>query len=115
MNIFLESYIETALWSSMDESNERGGEPMDKNYARRDISPEAIKRMTEDCSEFEKLIVDLDPKHAGHNFWLTRNHRGAGFWDGGYPEDTGKRLTDAAHSFGECNLYVGDDGLIYTS
>ena len=29
-------------------------------------------------------------------------------------EELGKRLTHAAHGFGECRLFVGDDGRIYT-
>ena len=32
---FLRGYIECALWSSMDQSDEQtGGDPMDKNYSR---------------------------------------------------------------------------------
>ena len=50
---------------------------------------------------------------AGHDFWLTRNHHGAGFWDGDWPEPQATALTDAAHAFGERNLYLGDDGRIY--
>jgi hypothetical protein len=52
---------------------------------------------------------------AGHDFWLTRNGHGAGFWDGDLSEDVGNALTEAAKKFGECHLYVGDDGQIYTS
>jgi hypothetical protein len=51
--------------------------------------------------------------HVAHDFWLTRNHHGAGFWDGDYPEPLGKQLTELAHSYGECELYVGDDSKIY--
>ena len=50
--------------------------------------------------------------YAGHDFWLTRNGHGAGFWDRGLGE-AGKKLTDAAHAFGECNLYLGDDDVIH--
>jgi hypothetical protein len=50
---------------------------------------------------------------AGHDFWLTRNGHGAGFWDGDWPEPLATVLTDAAHAFGELSPYVGDDGLIY--
>jgi len=32
---------------------------------------------------------------AGHDFWLTRNGHGAGFWDGDWPE-TGDALTEAS-------------------
>ena len=50
---------------------------------------------------------------GGHDLLLTRNHHGAGFWDGDWPKGVGKRLTDAADRLGEVYPYVGDDGLIY--
>ena len=51
---------------------------------------------------------------AGHDFWLTRNGHGAGFWDRGdlwgpYEE----MLVNGSKSYGEFQLYRGDDGLIY--
>jgi hypothetical protein len=51
---------------------------------------------------------------AGHDFWLTRCGHGAGFWDGDWPEPYATMLTDAAKAFGEVDLYVGDDGMIYS-
>ena len=53
-------------------------------------------------------------ERAGHDFWLTRNHHGAGFWDGDWPEDVDEKLTEASHSWGEMDLYVGDDGRVYS-
>jgi len=53
-------------------------------------------------------------RRAGHDFWLTRNGHGAGFWDGdwrGTPyADT---FTEGAKAYGEFETYAGDDGLIY--
>lgn len=71
-----------------------------------------------DCLTFREACAPiLDPDDSAHpvahDFWLIRNHHGAGFWDGDYPEDIGKRLTALAHTFGDCDLYVGDDGKIY--
>ncbi len=51
---------------------------------------------------------------AGHDFWLTRNGQGAGFWDGDWPKAAGKRLTKSSKTFGETTLYVGDDGKIHS-
>lgn len=42
---------------------------------------------------------------AGHDFALTRNGHGAGFWDRGMGE-LGERLTDAAHAYGEAVYFV---------
>lgn len=123
MNKFLASYIETALWSSTDEQ----GTPLDDSkYADSELAPKTLKRFETDCERFQeeyaKLTSGLDDQvlrsfppdsHIPHDFWLTRNRHGAGFWDGDYPEPIATQLTDLAHSFGECSLYVGDDNKVY--
>ena len=115
---FEHAYIEAALWSSMDNANEQGGEPLDANYTADDLAPESLDKMLADCRQFltsgdiESLVSD-DPRAAGHDFWLTRNGHGAGFWDGDWPEPAATLLTDAAHAMGQCDLYVGDDGKLY--
>jgi hypothetical protein len=107
-------YITAALWSSTDD----GGEPLDRNYSRSDISDAAIEKMTADCTAFREQNQEtldasgLDIDQQGHDFWLTRNRHGAGFWDRNLG-DIGQKLTDAAHAFGEQNVYVGDDGLLH--
>lgn len=72
--------------------------------------------MRETCADFiDANIEDLagiDPEQAGHDFWLTRNRHGDGFWDRGLGE-RGERLSDAARVYSSVDLYVGDDGLIY--
>ena len=118
LDTFTRSYITTAFWSSNDESDESGGDPLENNYDWTDLAPEALDKMIADCKAFEERNEDLLDQancdsHAGHDFWLTRNHHGAGFWDGDYEEALGEKLTAAAHEFGECDLYVGDDGKIY--
>lgn len=122
---FLRGYIECALWSSTDESDpETGGEPLDKNYSASDIAPETLAAMNRECLSFmeanENDLVETCTsgrdwtgyEQHGHDFWLTRNGHGAGFWDRGYGE-AGKRLTKSAEACGERCLYVGDDGRIY--
>jgi hypothetical protein len=87
---------------------------MDQDYSIEDISSECLTTMIADCTKFqaENSSMYASDSQAGHDFWLTRNHHGAGFWDGDYPEH-GDTLTKKSHEFGECDLYVGDDGLIY--
>jgi hypothetical protein len=115
---FIDAYIECALWSTNDESTPQGGEPLDKNYGPEDIHPDTLAEMREDCEDFMQAnaadLDDFDPEYCGHDFWLTRNHHGAGFWDGDYPEDIGRRLTETSHVYGEVNLIVGEDGLIHS-
>jgi hypothetical protein len=115
LDTFTKQYIITALWSSNDESTPEGGDPMDKNYSIEDIGPETLAKMVADCAKFqadnaEDIASDLS--RAGHDFWLTRNGHGAGFWDGDWPE-AGDRLTEACKAYGEVTLYVGDDGKVY--
>ncbi len=53
-------------------------------------------------------------EHFGHDFALTRNHHGAGFWDRGLG-DLGDRLTTLAHSsYSEVNVYVSRTGIELT-
>jgi NAD/NADP transhydrogenase alpha subunit len=75
--------------------------------------------MTEDCQQFQadnaELLAQVGTiKQHGHDFWLTRNGHGAGFWDRGYGE-IGRKLTDAAHAWGSSDIYIGDDGKLYIS
>lgn len=122
LDTFLAAYIESALWSSYDDDSN----PLEDNFSHDDIAPETLAGMREDC---EKFIADnaedlrayaeqipygdwTAEDLAGHDFWLTRNHHGSGFWDLGLG-DLGDRLTEAAHAFPQCDLYAGDDGRIY--
>lgn len=111
--------IVTLLWSEVDEASE----PLDSNYGPTDVAAEAWAAVREDVQGFLSLvvlsgsaearrIVFRDLEQAGHDFILTRNHHGAGFWDRGYG-DAGDELTRLAHTMGECYAYVGDDNQVY--
>lgn len=120
---FTASYLATALWSSSDEN----GTPLEVNYSTDDIDSEILEWMRAECARFynenrDDIECDGAPNAndgsgiagmAGHDFWLTRNGHGAGFWDGDWPEPHASRLTDAAGAMGEVDLYVGDDGRLY--
>jgi hypothetical protein len=116
MDYFTEGYIECAVWATSDDK----GEPLDALDA--DLHPDAIARMVADCDDFQKANrADLNEakdtyhrpdSYLGHDFFLTRNGHGTGFWDRGMGE-LGERLTKAAHDCGEVYLYVADDGFIH--
>ena len=122
---FVDSYIEAALWSTNDESDESGGEPLDQNYDSSDIAEETEDEMVADCKQFldkawsllEEAPDEIDgyPKieMAGYDFWMTRNGHGVGFWESEWPKSIGEKLTKLSKRFGTYNLYVGDDGKIY--
>ena len=102
---FTSEYIETALWISTDDE----GNPLDNRFDADDIALATLKQMKEDCEAFQRDHADdvaADPGRAGHDFWLTRNRYGAGFWDGAWEPEVGKRLTEASHAYGSVNLYI---------
>lgn len=115
---FVQGYLECALWSSTDNSDDSGGSPLDDNYSIDDIPEAEIAKAIAECADFrqfaEKELASYPngDELAGHDFWLTRNGHGAGFWDRGLGK-LGQVLTDKAHSFGESYLYIGDDGKLY--
>ena len=108
--IMLRSYIAAALWSSDDESDDNGGVPMDGNYDKSDIHPDTLRVMTADVDKFlAENAVDIGDRYdqAGHDFWLTRNGHGVGFWEvPDWPSQAGYRLTAACKVFGEVSLYI---------
>jgi hypothetical protein len=114
----VQAYAVCALWSSFhwDDMADSNPTPLDDAYGVEDLSPQAMAEFERDCLEFARDNADdltaMDPGQAGHDLWLTRNGHGAGFWDRGLG-NLGRRLTDAAHAYGEIDLYVADDGLIY--
>jgi hypothetical protein len=114
----LKHYVICALWSSTDYADDSGGEPLDANYSRDDISPNTLADMLADIEAFTQSARSLLEKSGicdsqiGHDFWLTRNGHGAGFWDRGLGE-VGELLTAICKPFGSVDLYVGDDGQLY--
>lgn len=110
----LRHYIVCALWSSTDED----GEPLDGAYDASDIAPDTLATMKSDVEDFVSANqADLvesgqSEEQIGHDFWLTRNGHGAGFWDRGLGA-VGDRLTKACKVYNGVDLYVGDDGKIY--
>jgi len=118
LDAFTRAYIEAALWSSTDWSDESGGEPLDKNYSVGDIDDATLDKMIADCADFQERFGELigsETEQAGHDFWLTRNGHGAGFWDGDWEEPAATELTEGSKEYGEFDLYIGDDGAIHGS
>jgi hypothetical protein len=127
IDTFTQAYIEAALWSSTDNADDQGGEPLDKNYSIDDIASDTLVTMVTDCAQFQRdnaaditednVLTDRGDysadELAGHDFWLNRNGHGCGFWDGDWAEPAASRLDASSKAFGGVDLYVGDDGLIH--
>lgn len=50
----------------------------------------------------------------GHDFLLTRNGHGTGFWDRGYDYEIGKALTDDAYAYGGHQVLTDDSPRVST-
>jgi hypothetical protein len=117
LNKFVRSYLATGVWVEF-ESDEMP----------ETVSKEAIRLAFEDCQRFIDKVKELFSKEdadyilkrpgsdldllAPHEFYLTRNRHGAGFWDGDWDEH-GDKLTKICHEMKECQLYTGDDNKAY--
>lgn len=120
-----EGYLAAAFWlSPEDPSDAIGYTKMEENHFFTDVAPGSQELIRAEVDAFldaagtdaERLLgEDLVPDASwiGHDIWLTRNHHGTGFWDRGYPDGIGERLTALAQGMGEVSLVLGDDGLIY--
>lgn len=114
-------YVECGLWLAL---NGETMEPDDSADAS-DLTPDAESRVREDVTSFilgnagdclaycrpgrgHGRISDA-AGHLGHDFYLTRNGHGAGFWDRGLG-DLGDRLTGASEPYGEQTFVVGANG-----
>lgn len=108
-------YLTCAAWSSTDEN----GEPLDSyqfsNSAETKMK-EDLDKFVEMCqTELPKTLADYEkeggtPEQFAHDFWLTRNGHGAGFWDRGLGE-IGDIFTKASKTFGSCDLWHNPETL----
>jgi hypothetical protein len=111
---FLLGYLDAILFAETDEK----GNSLDSNFTISDFSSKSIIQAQDVCDQFETEAGDLLSEvatyyRAGMLFWLNRNGHGSGFWDEpSIDKHTGKILSDLSHEFGECDVYVDDQGQI---
>lgn len=111
-SLFISAYIECLLWAETDAH----GEPLDAHYNIYSLSAESHSRIMRDCHCFLLVAstsgIDLSGLEAqtGHDFWLTRNSHGSGFWDRPeiYGEENARILSIMSHCFGNCDPYISD-------
>jgi len=100
---------------------------LDRHFSISDFSHSALVRAAKDCARFEMENAETlanaiatgevvcgpdfnEWERAGHDFWLSRNGHGAGFFDGDWPEPYGDTLQDAAEKFGGLNPFANEAG-----
>lgn len=95
--LFIDAYLEALVWTNEEEIGDAT------------LSVSLRNKSTLDCLRFmadhEDLLTEISSVQAGHDFWLTRNRHGTGFWDRGLGA-LGETLTEAAHEAGEVYLYI---------
>lgn len=112
LDSFTRGYLEAMEWLLPEETN---------RDRLRGFTRAAIRKAKADCADFYKSnSADLgiyesesgrDMASAGHDFYLSRNGHGAGYFDrGNHP--VFDRLQDAARIYSETNEYVSR-GWIY--
>ena len=84
-----------------------------------ELSEESKAKMESDARQFwdrcKHLIEHNAIEQAGHDFWLTRNGHGAGFWDRSDDLYLGwdKFLAEVSKEHGEVWICLGDDGFAH--
>ena len=111
-NNILIGYLQCAVFA--DAPDEFSGEQVSVNSEN--FTPESIETSKSDIEQFvqsnKKLLEEscIDDYQIGHDFWLTRNGHGVGFWDRNIGE-AGDQIADAINSnFKEVNLERLVDG-----
>lgn len=124
MDDMTRAYLEAAIWTGQDNDSNSLDHA---GYTVDDVAPASLSKAMADCAEFLRKVSEADRNaytsamarptwsglaHMGHDFWLTRNGHGAGFWDRELGA-LGDRLTALAKTFGQTDIYLGDDELLY--
>lgn len=108
---FRKGYIDALLWSSVnnDAEDEQYFDELANGYEN--FGVDSQERIDKDCKDFLEKALKFIPEdsfgQAGHDFALTRNEHGAGFWDreDEYGQDAAEKLNNIATSFGEVYLF----------
>ena len=119
---FKRGYIGAMEWVTIDCPDQGHEFEGYKGYAHKtdqQIETDCAKFLTDNFKDLNKvceLYSDYKPNayswsSAGHDYWLTRNDHGAGFWDRDLGE-IGNRLTASCENQ-NIDLVKGDDGKLY--
>lgn len=126
----LDGFAECALWTAscngMANHDDCRGEDCDASLRELGFADvgaftaESIKVMREQIRAFiasaeeerPNVFDGMGPEQIGHDFSLTRDGHGTGFWDRGLGE-RGDYLTNLCKPYGEGYVHIGNDGVVY--
>jgi len=111
----IDSYLICAIWAGDAWWLGDDGNPPtldDIGVSTFDITDDTRAHVRRDIARFVRVARKRDlalwtAEELGHDFYLTRNGHGTGFWDRGR-SDAGERLADIAQTFGEHELCEED-------
>lgn len=100
---FIDAYIEAIYFTDTGDTGQPTSDAeLDETFLRESVI---------DClaffSRIQCYLSEGQIEQAGHDFWLTRNGHGTGFWDrqGFYCENFSEMFTKIAESFGSTDSY----------
>lgn len=109
MDQITQGYLECALWADLPEEEFEGTiydcSLESQLKANKEVLAFCQKLQSENL--WDELLGVSDLVQIGHDFWLTRNGHGTGFWDRGYGE-LGEKVSQIAREFGERHVYIQD-------
>jgi hypothetical protein len=101
----LKHYLHALLWT----------EGLDGNRDIEEIKGKNLEKCQADVNMFiEKagtLLNELSEEQIGHDFWLSRNGHGAGFFDRGLGE-IGDKLQELSRTFKGVDVFADSDLII---
>lgn len=86
----IDSFLETALWSTIGYDDDDQDYMLDSKYSNSDVSDEFKTKCQTVMDDFmdkaRHLFTDdeIENSPIEHDLWLTMHGHGAGFWDGDY-------------------------------
>ena len=96
---FFDAYVEAIYFTDTGDTHQPDPDcNLDEEFLRESLI---------DCLAFLNVNIcylsDDQLEQAGHDFWLTRNGHGTGFWDRKdfYKDNLARRLTDWSERFGQ--------------
>ena len=107
----LQGYLHCALWV---EELDADYDISDFDTLSADLARNDVNKFLDELDEYDlldELSTQMSYDSIGHDFWLTRNGHGAGFWDRGL-EDVGKEVSKICEEFGDKYAYA-ENGKIY--
>lgn len=95
----------------------------EQTFNQADLAPRVRSALEQQCARFvaenlDDLLFATEGEYdwdlAGHDFALSRNGHGAGFFDREF-DGREEHLQQAAERAGQVELYLGDDGYVYAT